>query len=282
MTGLLRLEQERLSPSFIRSDKQDGLLQKAADSRENATPGAAHRPQRLCFTVCFTGFRAGHWAARLVVDQSDSDLQVTVVDDENDPLTARVRQRDVAALAEYVDTHRKPLLVFIERQLGPGLRRKIEVEDILQEVSVEAVRALPETDLGERKIFSWLCQLAERRIIDAHRRFFGAQKRDAGREVPLGSPGGDSEHAAIIDLLVASMTTPTQALSRNMKEVRLLEALATLPADQREALRLRYVENLPSKDIAARLGKSDGSVRVMLTRALARLNQMLGPDAMPR
>jgi RNA polymerase sigma-70 factor (ECF subfamily) len=232
--------------------------------------------------VCFTGFRAGHWTARLVVDQSDSDLQVTVVDDENDPLTARVRQRDVAALAEYVDTHRKPLLVFIERQLGPGLRRKIEVEDILQEVSVEAVRALPETDLGERKIFSWLCQLAERRIIDAHRRFFGAQKRDAGREVPLGSPGGDSEHAAIIDLLVASMTTPTQALSRNMKEVRLLEALATLPADQREALRLRYVENLPSKDIAARLGKSDGSVRVMLTRALARLNQMLGPDAMPR
>ncbi len=87
---------------------------------------------------------------------------------------------------------------------------------------------------------------------------------------------------ALIDMLVASMTTATQALSRNQKEVQLLQALATLPEEQREALRLRYVEGLPSKDIAARLGKSDGSVRVMLTRALARLQQILGPDAMPR
>jgi RNA polymerase sigma-70 factor (ECF subfamily) len=204
------------------------------------------------------------------------------VSDDDDPLTQQVRNRDVAALAEYVDAHRRPLLAFIDRQLGPALRRKVEVEDILQELSVEAVRALPEAELGDRNVFGWLCQLAERRIIDAHRRFFSAQKRDAGREVSLGTPGGDTEHGAIIDLLVASMTTPTQALSRNMKEVKLLEALATLPEDQREALRLRYVEGLASKDIAARLGKSDGSIRVMLSRALARLNQILGPDAMPR
>ncbi len=202
--------------------------------------------------------------------------------DDDDPLTQQVRNRDVAALAEYVDAHRRPLLAFIDRQLGPALRRKVEVEDILQELSVEAVRALPEAELGDRNVFGWLCQIAERRIIDAHRRFFSAQKRDAGREVSLGTPGGDTEHGAIIDLLVASMTTPTQALSRNMKEVKLLEALATLPEDQREALRLRYVEGLASKDIAARLGKSDGSIRVMLSRALARLNQILGPDAMPR
>ena len=65
-------------------------------------------------------------------------------------------------------------------------------------------------------------------------------------------------------------------------EARLYEALAKLPEDQREALRLRYVENLPSKDIAERLGKSDGSVRVMLTRALSKLQQILGPDDIPR
>ncbi len=194
----------------------------------------------------------------------------------------RVRARDLAALAEYLTTHRKPLLAYIDRQVGVALRRKVELDDIYQEVSVEAVRSLPETDLGQREIFAWLCQLAERRIIDAHRRFFGAQKRDAGREVPLGSPGGDTQHAALVDLLAVSMTSATQALSRNQKEVRLLEALATLPDEQREALRLRYIEGLPSKEIAARLGKTDGSVRVMLTRALGRLQQILGPEAMPR
>ena len=200
--------------------------------------------------------------------------------DEN--LAGRVKQKDVAALAQYLVEIRRPLGAFIERQLGAGLRRKIEVDDVFQEVSVEAVRALAEADFENREPFSWLCQIAERRIVDAHRHFFGAKKRDAKREVGLGSPGGDSQHAAVIDLLVASMTSPTQALSRKGREARLYEALASLPPDQREALRLRYVEGLSSKDIADRLGKSDGAVRVMLTRSLERLQRILGPDDAPR
>lgn len=199
----------------------------------------------------------------------------------DDALTARVKQREMPALSEYLAVHRRQLLTFIERQLGAALRRKVEPDDIFQEVSVEAIRSLGEADFEHRDPFSWLCQISERRIIDAHRHYFGAQKRDAGREVPLGS-SGDSQQAAIIDLLVASMTTATQALSRKGHEMRLLEALATLPEDQREALRLRYLEGLPSKEIAERLGKTDGSVRVMLTRALARLQQILGPQDAPR
>lgn len=196
----------------------------------------------------------------------------------HDPLLDAVKAGDVSALADYLVATRKPLLAFIERQLGAALRRKVEVEDIFQETSAEAVRALPTADFQHREPFSWLCQIAERRIVDAHRRFIGAQKRTAQREVPLGSPGGDSAHAAIIDLLVVSMTTPTQALSRQGREARLYEALAALGAEQREALRLRYIEGLPTKDIAQRIGKSDGAVRVMLTRSLDRLQQILGPQ----
>jgi len=39
------------------------------------------------------------------------------VDEVNEDLVARVRQRDVAALAKYVEVHRRQLLAFIERQL---------------------------------------------------------------------------------------------------------------------------------------------------------------------
>ncbi|REK13026.1 MAG: RNA polymerase subunit sigma [Planctomycetota bacterium] len=204
------------------------------------------------------------------------------MNDSRDPLLDRVKAGDVTALADYLVASRKGLLSFIERQLGDALRRKVEVEDIYQEVSVEAVRALPGADFTNREPFSWLCQIAERRIIDAHRRFFGAQKRDAHREVALGTPGGATQHAAIIDMLVVSMTTPTQALSRKGREARLFEALGTLGEQQREALRLRYIEGLPTKVIAQRIGKSDGAVRVMLTRSLDRLQQILGPDDVPR
>jgi RNA polymerase sigma-70 factor (ECF subfamily) len=192
-------------------------------------------------------------------------------------LIARIRQRDQQAIADFIAGHRPQLMAFIERQLGTALRRKIEPDDVFQETSAEAVRALPTAEIGDRDPFSWLCQIAERRIIDLHRRFFGAQKRDAAKEVPLGSSRGtDSQSAGLINLLVASMTTPSQVFSRNAREERLLEALGKLPEEQQTALKMRYIENLPSKDIAAHLGKSDAAVRVMLTRSLKRLHELLG------
>jgi RNA polymerase sigma-70 factor (ECF subfamily) len=196
----------------------------------------------------------------------------------DDELLQRIRGRDAAALASFIESHRSQLTAFIERQLGAALRRKVEPDDVFQEMSAEAVRALPTTDLGEREPFSWLCQIAERRIIDLHRKFFDAQKRDAGREVPLGNVGGQTHAGGLINLLVASLTTPSQAFSRNAREAKLLEAMEKLPAEQREALRLRYVENLPSKQVAERLKKTDAAVRVMLTRSLRKLQELLGDD----
>ena len=193
-------------------------------------------------------------------------------------LADRVRQKDPAALADFITVVRFQLLAFIERQLGAALRRKIEADDIFQEVSADAIRSLAEIDLSSRDPFGWLCQIAERRIVDAHRHFFSAQKRDAGREVGLGSPGGSSSSPGLINLLVASMTTASQAFSRNAREARLASALLELPEDQREAIRLRYVENLPSKQIAERLGKSDAAVRVMLTRSIKKLQSILGEE----
>ena len=70
------------------------------------------------------------------------------------------------------------------------------------------------------------------------------------------------------------------AFSRGQKEFHLLEALDSLPEESREALRLRYVENLPSKDIAARLKKTDGATRVLLTRSLQKLHTILGNNSL--
>lgn len=193
-------------------------------------------------------------------------------------LVARIRQHDVQALGEYIEAHRRPLLAYIERHLGDGLRRKVEPEDMLQELSADSLRSLAQYDLEERDPFGWLCQVAERRIIDAHRRFFGAQKRAAGREVSIhGGGSADTSRAGLVDLLVASMTSASRAVSRDEKQIKMMAALENLSEEQREAVRLRYLEGWPSKQIADHLGKSDGAVRVMLTRALAKLQTLLDP-----
>lgn len=193
-------------------------------------------------------------------------------------LVAQVRARNTAALSEYLMLKRLSLLALIERRLGTALRRKLEPDDIFQEVSAEAIRSLSLTPLDEREPFSWLCQLAERRIIDAHRRLIASQKRSAKREVGIYG-AAESSQAGLVNLLIASMTTASQVVSRNEKQLRLLQAMSTLPEEHQTALRLRYVDGLPSKEIAAQLGKSDGAVRVMLTRALAKLQTMLGVAA---
>ena len=183
-----------------------------------------------------------------------------------------------AHVADYIQQHRGKLLGYIEKQLGTRLRSKVEPEDVLQDVSATACRtALPEgmTDEG---LFGWLCHLAGQKIVDSHRKLVASQKRAAAREVPLGSPGGDSQNAALVDLLRASFTTASKAFSRNEKEIRLLAAMEKLPEDYRRVLALRYGEGLASKEIAAQIGKSDGSVRVMLTRGLGMLRDQFGPE----
>lgn len=201
--------------------------------------------------------------------------------DTEPQLAARIQAGESAALGPWLVARRGPLLAFIERRLGAGLRRKVEPEDLLQEVNADAIRSFPEVKLGDREPFGWLCQIAERRIIDAHRKFFGSQKRDAGREMSIDAGGGgdSSDRVGIVNLLVASMTTASQAFSRDQREIRLLTALEKLPEEQRMALKMRYLEQLPSKTIAEKLGKSDGSVRVMLTRSLAKLQELLAEGA---
>jgi RNA polymerase sigma-70 factor (ECF subfamily) len=197
----------------------------------------------------------------------------------NDPLVERLRRRDASALGDYLNQQRRPLLAFIDKNLGAPLSGKVDSQDIFQDVSLSAWNALATTNLAERDPFNWLCHLAEERIIDAHRRYFGAQKRSGDREQPLNAKASPDASRELVDLLAASMTTASQAFSRDQKQLRLSAALAELADDSREALRLRYVDGLPTKEIAQKLGKSDGAIRVLLTRSLHRLQQILGGDA---
>jgi RNA polymerase sigma-70 factor, ECF subfamily len=198
-----------------------------------------------------------------------------VTDDAPDSLADRVRRHDAAALAAYLEQRRAALLSFIERRLGSGLRGKLEPADVLQELAIKAVRELPQTDLADRDPFGWLCHLAEQCIVDGHRHF-AAGKRAAGREVPGNVPVGEASQD-LIALLAASMTTPTQAVVRNERLRRLQEAVAALPDEHREALRLRYEQGLPTKEVASRLNKTDVATRVLLTRLVQRLQELLEP-----
>ena len=184
-----------------------------------------------------------------------------------------IRDGNADALAQYVERQRAPLMSIIRRKMSGGLLSKVEPEDIFQEVCASAMQSLKDVNFADRDPFVWLCHLIDRRIVDAHRKF-SAKKRAAQEEVRI--LGGNAEQGeGIIGMLVASVTSPSSAFSRQQEEARLWTAIRSLPEDQQQALTLRYVQNLGSKEIAEQLGKSDGAVRVMLTRATKRLEKLM-------
>lgn len=196
--------------------------------------------------------------------------------DDDPQLLEQISQGNKEALGEFLNVNRRALLSFLNKRLGDHLKKKVEVDDLFQEVSAEAFRTLSPEYPGDREPFSWLCQIAERKIIDTHRHHFETQKRDAAKEKSLDGGGGSSgEQGGLVNMLVKSMTTPSAAFSRNAREARLYDAIAQLNEEQQQAVRMKYVENKPSKEIAAALGKSDAAVRVMLTRTMRQLHELL-------
>ena len=82
-------------------------------------------------------------------------------------------------------------------------------------------------------------------------------------------------------MLGVTLTTPSMAAVRDERQERLAAVIASFPSEHREALRLRYGEGLPTKEVAQRRGKTDVAIRVLLARLVRRLQDLLEPGETP-
>ena len=196
--------------------------------------------------------------------------------EESDEMIQRIKSRDAQALGEYIQHNRDRLTGFIRGITGEHLLSVVEVDDLLQEVSTAAITGLATAPLDQYEPMQWLQQIARRRVVDAHRFHFDAKRRDAGRKQSIhGSSGGDSSAQGLEALLAASMTSPSAAFSRDVRMARMHEAISGLSDDQRDVIRMRYAEGMPTKEIAERVGKTDVAVRVLLSRSMRQLEKKL-------
>lgn len=196
---------------------------------------------------------------------------------ENDDLIQRILQNDIEALATYLEQQRPRLIGLLRIMAGQHLMQVMELDDLFQEVSTSAIGALVKIPKDENfDVDAWLEQLARRRVVDAHRRFFGAQKRSAARQRNFSQIQDASSAAANLEqLLIASMTSPSMAVSRDMRLAKVQSAMSRLSDEQQNVLRLRFMENLTTREIAERISKSDVAVRVMLSRTIKQLEEQL-------
>ena len=110
---------------------------------------------------------------------------------------------------------------------------------------------------------AWLLAIAERKARETLRAHAGTSKRAVGREV-RGDGGLLAQEATARGL------SPSQSAmgAESRKAVR--RAMATLPEDYREVLRLARLECQPIREVAQRMGRSLEAVKKLYGRALAR------------
>lgn len=159
-----------------------------------------------------------------------------------------------------IDAHYRSVyrfVLFLGRDAGLA-------EDLTQEVFASAWRAI-DSFRGESSIRTWLHRIAYHAFLDVQRR-------------------RERERAAVDALDGRDGRVADDPLTGIVAEEHLLEvgrALQDLDVEERTVLLLHYVDGLSYREMAETLGRPDGTLKWITSRALERLRQQLGGKVEP-
>jgi RNA polymerase sigma-70 factor (ECF subfamily) len=198
---------------------------------------------------------------------------------DTDQLLRRIAQGDAAARELLLARHRDRLRRMVALRLDPRLQARVDPSDVVQDTLAEADVKLG--DYARRRplpFYPWLRRLAWEHLIRLHRRHVVARRRSVSREELPPAPLPEASAWELASRLAARGSSPSARLRRDELRSRLRQALARLGDNDREALVLRYLEDLSPGEIAAVLGLTEPAVKMLQLRALQRLRELLGDD----
>src|SRR5438067_10803627 len=101
-------------------------------------------------------------------------------------LIARARAGQADALGELCALYRNYLRMVVRTGLGPRLRERVELSDVVQETLVEVVRQFPRfTGQDEAALVGWLRRLVGQRLADLGRYHSRVKRAGAATALPL-------------------------------------------------------------------------------------------------
>jgi RNA polymerase sigma-70 factor (ECF subfamily) len=159
-------------------------------------------------------------------------------------------------------------------QLSPRLQAKLDASDVVQQVLLQAHEGRGQfRGQSEAEWLAWLRAILANALAAAARRF-GTESRDLGRERSLEAEL-DQSSSRLEGLLAADQSSPSERAARGEELLRLTEALARLPADQRRVVELHHLKGLPVAEVAERVSRTRAAVVGLLFRGLKKLRELL-------
>jgi RNA polymerase sigma-70 factor (ECF subfamily) len=190
-------------------------------------------------------------------------------------LLEALRQGDVAAQGNVLLRYEHWLRLLARLQIDTRFQGKFSDSDIVQQTLLEACRDLPKfRGRTEAELLAWLRQILAHVLAHEIRRYHGTQQRDIDREISLEEALAQSSQR-LGDVLAISGSSPSEKAAAREQELKLADVLAKLPADHREVIILRNLEGLSHEEVARRMNRNVGAVRMLWVRALSRLRAAL-------
>ena len=132
---------------------------------------------------------------------------------------------------------------------------------------------------SEAELVGWLKAILAQHMAATARWHLRTQKRAAGNEVQFqGLPTANSSSGFGGDSLLgpaASGPTPSRFVMQQELRERIRGAIAELPWEQQEAVRLKFIDEWSLVEIADFLGKTERAVAGLVARGMKRLKDRL-------
>lgn len=169
-------------------------------------------------------------------------------------LLAKARALDEEALATIHETYYGPLFRYLLYRVDD---RQV-AEDLTGEVFVRFLSAIRDRTTPQNTLRGWLYGVASNLANDYHRRRYRRR------------------HVNLDDSLPSSQAEPSEWVGKTLRWQQVQTAMEDLTGDQREVLALRFGQELPIREVARLMSKSEGAVKQLQVRAIAALAERLG------
>lgn len=132
-----------------------------------------------------------------------------------------------------------------------------DAEDLTQQVFIKAWQAIGRYKKTASPFLAWLIRISHNLVVD----FYRSRK---------------SETYIDFDVIATKPETdPEHIVEAEFNQQYMRQAINQLQGDQQQVILMRFIEDFSFPEIAAALGKSEGAIRVIQHRGLAKLKTIL-------
>ncbi|MCB0217929.1 MAG: sigma-70 family RNA polymerase sigma factor [Chloroflexi bacterium] len=169
-------------------------------------------------------------------------------------LLERARRLDMRAHAEIFDAHYPAIFRYLRLRLPDAEL----AEDLGAEVFTRLLEAMRDGRGPRESLRGWLYGVAANCVADHHRRQGLAQRSEHAVPAPSAAPD------------------PARQAEGRLRDETLDQALRQLSEEQQHVIALRFGSEMRIREVAEAMGKSEGAVKQLQARAVARLANLVG------